>query len=135
MNKIIITGRLTRDPELKVSERGSEFCKFTVAVDRTMKDRNGQKVADFIDCTAFGKTAALIQKYFPKGKGITVEGRMESNRWVDNDGQNRTSWGITTERVEFQLGSGRDKPFDAPDPAVSEFKEIKESESDGELPF
>ena len=79
MNKIIIKGRLTRDPELKTGGSGAEFCKFTVAVDRRLtKDKDIQKNTDFFDCTAFGKTGVFIKNYFTKGREILVDGRMES---------------------------------------------------------
>ena len=97
MNKIIIKGRLTRDPDMKTGGSGVEFCKFTVAVDRRMSKNNE---TDFIDCTAFGKTAAAISKYMSKGREILVEGRMESSR-SEKDGQKRTFWGVTVDTFEF----------------------------------
>ena len=88
MNKIIIKGRLVRDPELKTGGSGAEFCKFTVAVDRRpVKDK--EKETDFFDCTAFGKTGAAISQYMSKGREILVEGRMESSK-TEKDGQKRT---------------------------------------------
>ena len=106
MNKIIICGRLTKDPELRTTNSGTEVCGFTVAVDRRIK-KNDEKETDFIDCTAWGKTGVFISTYFHKGDGITVEGRMESNKWVDNDGKNRVSWGVTCDNVEFSLGKNK----------------------------
>lgn len=105
MNKIIIKGRLTRDPELKTGASGAEFCKFTVAVDRRLaKDK--EKEADFFDCTAFGKTGAAISQYMNKGREILVEGRMESSH-VEKDGQKRTYWGVMVDTFEF-CGSKQD---------------------------
>lgn len=106
MNKIILAGRLTRPAELKVGNSGSEYCKFTVAVDRRGKDQNDKKT-DFFDCTAFGKTGAFVEKYFAKGDGINVIGRMESDKYTDKDGKNRTTWGVTVEEVYFPLGKGK----------------------------
>ena len=91
MNKIIIKGRLTRDPELKTAGTGTEYCNMTVAVDSF----NGkEKETDFFDCTAFGNTGSAISKYMTKGREILVEGRMESNM-SEKDGQKRTFWGVT----------------------------------------
>ena len=105
MNKIIIKGRLTRDPELKTGASGAEFCKFTVAVDRRQaKDK--EKETDFFDCTAFGKTGAAISQYMNKGREILVEGRMESSR-TEKDGQKRTYWGVMVDTFEF-CGSKQD---------------------------
>ena len=102
MNKIVICGRLTKDPELRTTNNGTEVCGFTVAVDRRIK-KNSEKETDFIDCTAWEKTGVFVNTYFHKGDGITVEGRMESRKWVDNDGKNRVAWGVTCDNVEFSL--------------------------------
>ena len=111
MNKIIIKGRLTRDPELKTSASGIEVCRFSVAVDRRrQKDKDQQ--TDFFDCTAFGNTGAAIAKYIKKGREILVEGRMESNR-VSKDDTVRTYWGVTVETFDF-CGSKSDGAGSAP---------------------
>lgn len=106
MNKIILAGRLTRAAELKVGNSGSEYCKFTIAVDRS-RTKDNEKKTDFFDCTAFGKTGAFVEKYFAKGDGINIIGRMESDKYTDKDGKNRTTWGVTVEEVEFPLGKGK----------------------------
>lgn len=114
MNRIIIKGRLTRDPEMKTGASGIEFCKFTVAVDRRVsKDKMKDRVADFFDCTAFGNTGSMICTYFHKGKEILVEGRMESST-SEKDGQKRTFWGLTVENVEFCGNKGDSSPAPAP---------------------
>ena len=105
MNKIIIKGRLTRDPELKTGASGAEFCKITVAVDRRpVKDK--PKETDFFDCTAFGKIAAAINQYMAKGREILIDGRMESSH-VEKDGQKRTYWGVMIDSFDF-CGSKQD---------------------------
>lgn len=109
MNDIRIIGHLTRDPELKTSSNGDEFCRFTVAVNRKT---GGNEKADFFDCVAFKQTAAAIAKYMTKGRQIAVGGRMESNT-VEKDGQKRTYWQIVALDVEF-LGSKNDGRSAAP---------------------
>lgn len=106
MNKIIISGRLGSDPELKAAASGVEFCNFTVAVNRRVKKGEEQKT-DWINCTAFNKTAAFIQQYFHKGDGIIVQGRMESST-SETGGEKRTWWAVTVEEVEFPQSSKRD---------------------------
>lgn len=101
MNKWFGMGRMTRDPKLESSGNGVEFCRFSVAIDRSYTKKGEDKKTDFIDCTAFGKQAVFIEKYFHKGDGIAVEGRLESDKYVDKDGNNRTSWKIMVDRVEF----------------------------------
>ena len=135
MNKIVIKGRLVRDPELKTAASGAEFCKFTVAVDRRLtKDKDVQKNADFFDCTAFGKTGVFISNYFTKGKEILVEGRMESNT-SEKDGQKRTFWGLTVENVEFCGNKGDQSAAPAPATAPADQAAGFTAVETDELPF
>lgn len=129
MNKIIIAGRLTSAPELRTTESGTEVCGFVVAVDRRFK-KKGDKQTDFISCTAWAKSGVFVNTYFHKGDGITVEGRMESRKWVDEDGNNRTSWGITVDSIEFPLGRSGAQKENIP----ADFEELGPGE-EGELPF
>ena len=126
MNKWIGMGRITKDIELQTTKTGTEYCKFTVAIDRE-KDKNGDKKTDFVDCTAFGKTGAFVEKYFAKGDGIEIIGRMESDKYTDKNGQNRTTWGLSVEQAFFPLGKGKkDSGSTVPSEAAS---------GDGDLPF
>ena len=127
MNSITIKGRLTRDPELKTSSSGSEYCKFTVAVDRY----NGkEKETDFFDCTAFGKIGVAINQYIKKGREIIVSGSMESNK-TEKDGQKRTFWGVKVDSFGF-CGGKSDAPASTPEaPAASGFTPVETEE----LPF
>ena len=138
MNKIIITGRLVREPELKTANSGTELCNFTVATDRRRKDQNGEKQADFFDCTAWGKTGVFVSTYFRKGDGITVDGRMESERWTDRDGNKRISWKIQCDTVEFPMSrSSGSNAGSTPAAGSSEpagLQELPDGEG-GELPF
>ena len=129
MNKIIITGRLTRQPELKTLDTGTEVCNFTVAVDRRVK-QGEEKKADFIDCTAWSKTAAFVSTYFHKGDGINLEGSLESRKWVDSDGKNRVSWAVTVRNAEFPHGRSSGSA-----PAQTASEPLHEIEDDGDLPF
>lgn len=103
MNIWIGEGRLVRDPELKVVGGGTEICNITVAVNRR-KDKNGEQKADFIDCTAFEKTGAFIAKYFHKGDGVAIRGRVQADKYQGKDGQTRTKWGIWIDDVDFPVG-------------------------------
>ena len=129
MNKIIIHGRLVRDPEMKTGASGVEFCKFTVAVDRKLsKEKMKDRQADFFDCTAFGKTAEHLEKYWHKGMKMALVGRLEQSVWKDKDGKNRSSVGITVEEVEFCEKKGES----APEPKAQDFAPVQEDEG---LPF
>lgn len=126
MNKIMITGRLTKDTELKTGGSGTEFCKFTVAVNRRKKD----DPSDFFDCTAFGKTGVFVNTYFHKGDGIVVTGRMESSK-TEKDGVKRTYWGVSVDDVEFPVGGGKAHEQNENDKAVAAATVV----DDVEVPF
>ena len=126
MNMIIIHGRVTKDPELKVVGSGSEVCKITVAVNRPVgKDK--EKVTDFFDVDAWGKTAAFVSQYFHAGDGIIVEGEMQSRKYDDKDGNKRTAWSIHANRIEF----AEKKNGESSGAASGGFTEV----SDEEVPF
>ena len=100
MNKIIIHGHLGRDPELKpyktAKGEDGKLVSFAVGVSRTSGDET-----DWFDCTAFGKTAEVIDKFLRKGSEVIIEGAMESRKYEAKDGSKRTAWGIRVERFEF----------------------------------
>ncbi len=102
LNHIVIMGRLTRDPELRSTQAGVSVASFTVAVDRDFGGRDGgERQTDFIDCVAWRQTGEFVSKYFRKGSMIVVSGRLQSRKWQDRDGNNRTSWEINADNVYF----------------------------------
>lgn len=102
MNKVILIGRLTADPELRYTPSGTEVSTVTVAVDR-MPNQNGEVVADFIRCIVWGKSAENLAKYMSKGRQIAVEGRLQVRNW-EQDGSKRWATEVVVERVQY-LGS------------------------------
>lgn len=100
MNKVILIGRLTRDPELRNTPSGIACCTFTVACDRRYADQNGNRQADFLNCVAWRERADFISKYFAKGRRIGLEGSIQT-RSYEKDGQNRTATEILVDSVEF----------------------------------
>ena len=90
MNKLVITGRLTRDPEVKAIGENNMVAKFTVAVNRNYKDKDGNRPADFIPCEAFGKTAEFISNYVTKGRLVEIDGEMRVDQYQNEEGENRT---------------------------------------------
>ena len=150
LNHIVIMGRLTRDPELRSTQSGVSVASFTVAVDRDFGGRDGgERQTDFIDCAAWRQTGEFVSRYFRKGSMIVVSGRLQSRKWQDRDGNNRTSWEIQADNVYFgesrSSGSPRDNDtgsysgsgsYDSgrsSAPAPSAFAEL--DDGDGELPF
>jgi single-strand DNA-binding protein len=102
MNRVILCGRLVRDAEVKYSqgEKPMAISKFTLAVDRKFK-KDGEQSADFINCTAFGKTAEVIEKYVTKGTKIIVEGRWQTGSYTNKDGNKVYTNDCMVENIEF----------------------------------
>ena len=117
MNKVMLIGRLTGDPELKQTSSQTSFCNFTVAVDRKFKDANGNKQTDFIPCTAWSKTAEFISKYFHKGNRIAVSGSLQIRSYEDSNGNKRTASEVVIEDAEFVESKSEASSKPAPQPA------------------
>ena len=102
LNRIILMGRLTRDPELRHTQTGTAVASFTLAVDRDFKDRTtGEKATDFIDIVAWRQTAEFVSRFFTKGRMAVVEGRLQLRDWTDRDGNKRRSAEVVAENVYF----------------------------------
>ena len=102
LNRIILMGRLTRDPELRHTQTGTPVASFSLAVDRDFKDRNtGEKTTDFIDIVAWRQTAEFVSRYFTKGRMAVVEGRLQLRDWTDRDGNKRRSAEVVADNVYF----------------------------------
>lgn len=97
LNKAILMGRLTKDPELRSTPNGTPVCSFTLAVDRRGKDDG----ADFIDIVAWSKTAEFVSKYFQKGQLVSVAGRIQTRTWEDQKGNKRKAVEVVVEEVDF----------------------------------
>ena len=146
LNRVVIMGRLTRDPELRRTQTGTAVTSFSLAVDRDFKSReSGEKATDFIDVVAWRQTAEFVCQYFAKGRMAVVEGRLQIRDWKDKDGNNRRSAEVVADNVYFgdskrDGASGGDYAPPAYGAAASSdsapagggFAEIEE---DGELPF
>ena len=101
LNKIILMGRLTRDPELRRTQSGTAVASFTLAVDRDYKPQDGERETDFIDIVAWRSTAEFVSKYFTKGRMAVVEGRLQVRDWTDKDGNKRSSTEVLADSVYF----------------------------------
>ena len=147
LNRIILMGRLTRDPELRRTGSGTAVTSFSLAVDRDFKSQSGEKETDFIDIVAWRSTAEFVSKYFTKGRMAVVEGRLQIRDWTDKDGGKRRSAEVVADNVYFgdSKRDGGDSSGYSAAPAYknaapsyfnaggSDFAEI--GEDDGELPF
>lgn len=115
-NKVILAGNLTRDPEVRVTPKGTSICQFGLAINRKFKLESGESRDEvtFVDCEAWGKTGELVGKYLNKGRGALVEGRLKLDEWEDKtSGQKRQRLKVVVEQVQF-LGSGQEEKRQAP---------------------
>ena len=136
LNKIILMGRLTREPELRKSSTGTPVASFTLAVDRDYKGQNGEKETDFIDMVAWRGTGEFVSKYFTKGRMAVVEGRLQIRDWTDKNGGKRRSAEVIADNVYF--GDSKRDASDSGTQAQNQdgdFREITDDEEQGELPF
>jgi single-strand DNA-binding protein len=108
INKAIIYGNLTRDPELKSLPSGSEVCEFGVATNRVWKDKNGakQESTDYHNIVVFGRQAGLVKQYLHKGSGVFLEGRIQTRSWDAQDGTKKYRTEIVADRIQFGPKSG-----------------------------
>ena len=140
INIVILTGRLARETELKYGASGTAYCKFTLAVNRMKKD----DPADFIFCSAFGKTAELIAEYVKKGNNLGVQGRLQQDTY-EKDGEKISKTGVTVDKIEFLEGNKTEsttsepkksnKVNPKPDLNLGEPKVEINFEDDDEFPF
>ncbi|MBQ6661683.1 MAG: single-stranded DNA-binding protein [Lachnospiraceae bacterium] len=141
MNKIILMGRLTRDPEMRTSGgNGTAVCRYSLAVDRRFK-RDGEPDADFFNCTVFGKGAEFAERYFRQGTKILITGRIQSDNYTNRDGQKVYSWQVIVDEQEFaesknaaSAGSDSAQPKSDAANAGNGFVDIKDGIEE-ELPF
>ena len=134
MNKVILLGRLTRDPEIRYSAGAEQkaIAKFTLAVDRRFK-KEGEQSADFIGCTAFGKVAEFVEKYFRKGSKILVEGHWQTGSY-EKDGHKFYTNDCIIETVDFAEGKKEGTPAPEPQTDADGFMNIPDG-IDEQLPF
>ena len=140
LNKIVLMGRLTRDPELRQTQSGNSVVSFTLACDRDFAAQGAEKETDFVDIVAWRGTAEFVSKYFSKGRMAVVEGRLQIRDWTDKDGNKRRSAEVIVNSIYFgdskkdgDSSTGNYRAAGAPvDVSASDFTDV---EDDGELPF
>lgn len=138
MNKIMLIGRLTRDPEIRYStnDNNTAIARYTLAVNRPFR-KNGEQQADFLPCIAFGKTAEFAEKYLAKGMRVAVEGRIQTGSYTNQEGQKIYTTDVVVERQEFlekRADNGRQPDSGAAESYDDRFMDIPDG-IDEELPF
>ena len=132
LNRIIIMGRLTADPELRRTGSGIAVTSFTIAVDRDFSTKDGgEKETDFIDCVAWRNTGEFVAKYFTKGRMAVVSGRLQIRSYTDKDGNKRRVAEIVADSIYF--GDSKNSNADQPPAPAHDFSAIEVP--DYELPF
>lgn len=101
MNRVILVGRITKDPELRTSPNNVSFTAFSIAVNRTVVSSNGEREADFINCVAFNKQAENLCRFIKKGGQIGVEGKLQTRRYTAQDGSNRIATEVICDMIHF----------------------------------
>ena len=138
-NLVVLTGRLTADPELKNTPNGVSVTSFSIAVDRKYK-QGEEKQTDFINIVAWRQTAEFISKYFSKGSMIGIEGAIQTRRYQDKDGNNRTAFEVVANNVQF-IESKRSEGVDESLPSQNQNSsygknnDFVEVNTDDDLPF
>ena len=140
LNKIIIMGRFTHDPELRRTGSGAAVTSFSLACDRDFKSQSGEKETDFIEVVAWKNTAEFVSKYFSKDRMAVVEGRLQIRDWTDKAGNKRTTAEVVADNVYFadskrsESNENQKENFNALSGRLSDdFVPI--SEEDGDIPF
>ena len=143
-NLAVLSGRLTADPEMKTTQNGNSVCSFTIAVDRRHK-QGEERQADFINIVAWRQTAEFVSKYFSKGSMIGIEGSIQTRKYTDKDGNNRTAFEIIANNVHFidskrsqSGGEGNSLPTPEKDPLpafAERLEQFQEAQDDGDLLF
>ncbi len=132
MNKCVLIGRLTRDPEVRAAGETS-VARFSLAVDRRFK-KDGEQTADFINCVAFGKTAEFVEKYAHKGTKFAVEGRIQTGSYTNKDGQKVYTTDVIVEQLEFaESKASSDNVVNTA--ANDDFMKVPDNLDDESLPF
>lgn len=135
MNKIILMGRLTKDPDVSSSASGTTIARFSIAVDRKFK-REGDPDADFFNCSSFGKQAEFVERYLKKGTKVILSGRLQNDNYTDKNGNKVYAVKVITDEIEFaeskNAGSGSSDQAASHD--VTDFTNVPEGLIE-ELPF
>ena len=137
MNKVIIIGRFTRDPEIKYTtgENATATARFSLAVNRRFKNKEGNYDADFINCVAFGKTAEFIEKYFTKGMAIGIIGRIQTGSYTNKEGQKVYTTDVVVEETEFVESKNKGTSDNVPNNNANSNSDFEEAISEDEMPF
>lgn len=147
INKAILMGRITRDPELRYTQSNKPVCSFNLAIDRAYQQRGQERQTDFINVVAWDQRAQFVEDWFVKGMMMIVIGRIQSRSYTDRDGKRRTAVEVVAEEIRFgetkkqreqsaaAAGNDRTETPDTPIPEKYTGNDFEELADDGEIPF
>ena len=129
INRVVLVGRITRDPETQQTNTGIPYVRFTLAVNRPFKDQNGERPADFINCIAWRSQAEFISKYVRKGNQLAIEGRLQVNSYVDASGNNRQAVEVLIDSVNNLEPASKNDGYQPQPPFGNGFQPVRETPS------
>lgn len=138
MNSVVLTGRITKDPELRKTEGGDEVVSFSLAVNRIVKDKQGNYITDFINCVAWKNSATYLSKYVHKGNLLCVRGTMQNRKYNDKSGAEKFITEVICEQVESAESKNKEQPKEENKESKEEPKQANTSTidiNDDDLPF
>lgn len=138
LNSITLMGRLTKEPDFRTTQNGTNVVSFTLAVDRDYQSGGSEKQTDFVECVAWRQTGEFVSKYFHRGQMMALHGSLQSRKWEDKNGNNRVSWEVIADSVYFCGDKKSDGDTARPAKSgvtVSAFEDLDDDEGDGQLPF
>ena len=128
INRVVLVGRITRDPETQQTNTGIPYVRFTVAVNRPFKDQNGERPADFINCIAWRQQAEFMTSFVKKGNQLAIEGRIQTNTYKDANGNNRQAFDILVESVNNLEPASKNDGYQPQPPFGNGFQPTRETQ-------
>lgn len=135
MNKVFLIGNLTRDPELAETANGTKVCRFSIAVNRSYTDGNGERQTDFFNCTAWRSLAESVARFCKKGGKVAVGGSVQIRNWQDNDGNKHQGVDVIAQDVEFLTPKKEEEFYENPDKTQKKKPALQSFDDDGDIPF
>ena len=132
INRVVLVGRITRDPETQQTNTGIPYVRFSLAVNRPFKDQNGERQADFINCVAWRSQADFMRSFVKKGNQLAVEGRIQTNSYTDANGNNRQAFDILVESVSNLEPASKNDGYQPQPPFGNGFQPVSQPTSQSE---
>ena len=134
INRVVLVGRITRDPETQTTNTGIPYVRFSLACNRPFKDQNGERQADFINCIAWRNQAEFLKNFVRKGNQLAVEGRIQTNNYTDANGNNRQAFDVLVESVSNLEPASKNDGYQPQPPFGNGFQPVRETPSHVQTP-